>query len=218
MSFRRVLGLVMLLLAAAAAPALALGPVDIELEGGYWDNDLDVEDASGTESEGAAAPYLRGIFTVGRFGLRLAHYESDTDRLGDAEYQSADVMFRLFKLTENNRLSVGAGVQRLAYDTGSGDDSTTGARVAAEGRVGLFKLVFLYGEAAYYPDLGDITVGGVTVDDLSGFDVEAGVAIHPLPFLWINAGYRDVDIDGNVPGSDVSLGASGYLAGVLFKF
>ncbi len=205
--------------ACAGAPALALGPVDVELGVDYWQNDLELSSDEGSDEDGGDAVGYHAAFWITRFGLRVSQYESDTDNLASVKFQSADVMYRLFKLTENNRLSVGAGLERMKFETGLGSDTADGPRVAVEGRVGLFHLLYGYGEAAYYPSLSDVEIAGTTLQDPSGYEYELGLAIHPWPFLWLKAGYRQQSVSVDFAGGGSGdIEAEGWLAGATFKF
>jgi hypothetical protein len=227
MSVRRALiaCVLLIVLAAHAAPALALGPVKVEAVAAWWHNDLKLEAPGGSSSESAGAPSLRAAVYIRHFGVQAAQYRSNADS-ADATYTSADFVWRPLSLTSNSFLAIGAGYQRFEVEQDGTKSSATGARLVAEGRLAFTGLIYAYGEAAWAPRLGSMDVGlGRDLRDVTSREYEAGVGITPFPFLRVRLGYRDARVRGDLPGvgssipaGQATLGSKGPILGVAVNF
>jgi len=206
-----------------ARPAAAVGPVDIELEGRYWVNDFEKVDEIEDLDDEASALGWRGRLWFGRFGVQVEQHESDPSDLDpQATYTSAELEFKLLEFGDSF-LGVGAGWQRNEYEYGPYTSTAEGPRLSAEVSVELVWIIRGVARAGYYPDLGGISDGaGSTWEDVHGYDWELAVGIHPLPFLWFSAGYREAQISGDgVSGAaagPADLSNAGYFGAVGVKF
>jgi len=206
-----------------ARPAAAVGPVDIELEGRYWVNDFEKVDEIEDLDDEASALGWRGRLWFGRFGVQVEQHESDPSDLDPrATYTSAELDFKLLEIGDSF-LGLGAGWQRNEYEFGSLSRTTQGLRLSAEASVELFWIIQGTARFGYYPDLGDMSDGAGSVwDDVHGDEWELAVGIHPLPFLWFKAGYREMQVSADVVGADTSTPTAytnaGYFGAVGVKF
>jgi len=206
-----------------AVPAAALGPVDVELEGRYWVNDFEKVDEIEDLDDEASAIGWRGRLWIGRFGVQVEQHSSDpSDLEPKGTVTSAELDFKLLEFGDSF-LGVGAGWQRNEYEYGPYTSTAEGPRLSAEVSVELFWILRGIARAGYYPDLGEISDGtGSTWEDVNGYDWELAVGIHPLPFLWFSAGYREAQISAEGV-SGAAVGAtdftnSGYFGAVGVKF
>jgi hypothetical protein len=205
------------LLTLAATPVFAIGPVDVEIGGFAWQNDLELRDGTGVlvKESGDAAAFMAGAW-IKRFGVRVSHYESDTDNIGDVKYDQAELLFKVAQFGENDYVAVGAGAQRLSLDFGDAEDDTTGVRVLVEGRVGIVGMLYGYAYLSVSPDLGDLENLGLR--DVEGRERELGVGIHPFPFLWVRGGYREVSFDLKDAVGEPEIESSGFVLGAVISF
>ena len=219
------------LICLAAAPALALGPVDGEVGVIYWANEYD--SSGGTtvlDSVDSAAPGFRAeLWLLDRYGIRAGMYGSDLDDLDmeSSEQMSVDLLWRAFSPTSNNFFAVGAGWQETDLSTIGLDGDTSGARVGVEGRVSA-GVVYFYGQGSYFPSLKDAeSSSGVDgrFEEMEGHEYEVGVSWKMMPFVSLRAGYRvhSVDFvrtDFDLLGTTVAGNAetAGYLAGLTVRF
>ncbi len=214
-------------LGACAWPALAVGPLDGEATVGWWKNDLDatVPAAIGEgSSDDASAAALRAAVYIESFGVRASRTRSRVSGGDGVSYTSFDVMWRPVHVTRNNFFALGVGYERVGID-GSGDPTSSGVRLAAEGRAALGGLFYVYGEGAYFPRLGsfDLEDSGLRMKDPSGHEVEVGIALKPAPFLWVRVGYRDARLSAKtvfegVEYGDTTLRSKGPIVGVGVSF
>jgi hypothetical protein len=188
--------------AAAGTPALALGPVDIDLGAVYWLSETEDGDAT-VDSE---AP---GGFVDLGFGdhwvVGGSYFKADPENQDGIDFTNVSVKYKFISASRNNFLAIGAGAEKL----GVGDESATSARVFAEGRVSV-KIVYFYARAGYLPALADL---GPAKGD-TGSDLDAGIGIKPLPFFYLYAGYTDKTRKYDLGDLDVK----GPYAGVGFNF
>ena len=200
---------------AATSRAHAIGPVDAEVGLAYWNAETE---ATGSTSENAAAPAGFGnVWLKNALGFGVSRYEASPEGTlqgADSDFTAVDAKWRFLNATRNNFVAVGLGAEKV----GIVDDSTTAARIVVEGRVSI-KMVYVYGKGAYLPSLGDMTISGVTYDGKTGTELEAGVAVHPIPLLSVYAAYKSNSIDLTSPiFGDVSLDNKGPVAGMIFSF
>jgi opacity protein-like surface antigen len=213
------------LLAIGTTPALAIGPVDGEIGAVYWANDFETAGASAD----AGAPGFHAELWLKDFGLRATRFSSEPDvaqaGVENSDYTSVDLMWKAFAPTENNYVAVGLGWEDVDLATIGLDGSTSGARVAVEGRVGFVGAVYGYAQAAYLPQLDDANsvVAGLTFEEMEGLEYELGVQWKMLPFMSMRAGYRanNVDyklVDGLGGEESDTVESTGFLAGLGFHF
>jgi hypothetical protein len=192
---------------ASASPARALGPVDGEAGIFWWANDFEGSLSNGDIDAGALGGY--GELWLGeRWGMRGSLYRSDLEDVGldSSDHIAIDLKRRFLSATDNTFFALGLGWEDIDLESG---ESTSGARLMAEGRVGLAGAVYFYGQTAWIPDLDD--VAGRT--DIDGREYEIGVVFDPLPFLSLRAGYRRFRLDfDDATGSD-SQETKGFLLG-----
>jgi opacity protein-like surface antigen len=222
------------ILVLAPVTALAAGPVDGEIGAIYWNSEFDSTGAAALTS-GAGSPGFRAsLWMFNKYGIRAGMFRTDLDDFSNIEtsdYTSLDFMWRPISPTQNNYFAVGLGWQDMDLNTIGLQGSTSGARVNVEGRLGLGKIVFAYGEGSYLPALDDAAASSVAYgrfEDLSGYEYEIGVSVKPAPFVQIRAGYRMHSLDFKQTGLDPLLGfgtemngtaeSSGFLAGLTFNF
>jgi hypothetical protein len=173
--------------------------------------------------EEASAVGWRGRLWIGRFGVHVEQHSSDTSDLEPkGTVTSAELEFKLLEFGDSF-LGVGAGWQRNEYEYGPYTSTAEGLRLSAEVSVELFWILRGTARGGYYPDLGDVSDGaGSTWEDVNGYDWELAVGIHPLPFLWFSAGYREAQIgaDGvsGAAGGSTDFTNSGYFGAVGVKF
>ena len=198
-----------------SASALAAGPVDVEVALAYW-----LSEAEETGGEAVDAEDIGGWVELGvsRWAFALSYWQLSPDDGGDADFTALDVKFRIFEPSEGNYLALGVGGEQIGFSGGGFSDDVTTARVLVEGGVS-FKIVKLVGRYAYLPSVGDVNAGSVTLEGDTGYEAEALVSVHPLPFFYIHAGYRLHSLDFDVAGEgSVTQEATGPFAGVGFKF
>ena len=188
--------------------AQALGPIDGEVGLYWWQNDFDADISEGEIDAGALGG--RGeLWFDQKWGVSAQLYRSDLeeDNLDDAEYLNIDFKRRIFSLTDNSFLALGLGYQDVNID----NDSSNGARILVEGRVGLGGVVYLYGQTAWFPELEDFS----NRSNVDGTEFEAGLSFDPLPFLSVRAGYRKFKIDytNELNNDDESAKSTGFVIG-----
>jgi hypothetical protein len=84
-------------------------------------------------------------------------------------------------------------------------------------------MVYFFGNLAYLPSLGDMTIEGIQVDGKDGMELEAGVGFRPIPLLSINLSYKSNEMDFEVDDPFVGTGSlsvdnSGPMLGLVFTF
>jgi hypothetical protein len=209
----------------------AAGPVDGEIGLLWWQTDFtrdtDIEDVS----IDAGAPGVRGeLWFFNKLGVRAAMFSSDLGELDedDADYRSADLMYRLFSVTQKNYLALGLGWQDMEF-TESGLATqlveTSGVRVIADGKVSLIRVVNLYGNYAWLPELDGYSPdqSADVYTDLEGREYEVGVSWTVLPFFDTRLSYRVTELDftrepGLFPTYEGTVENEGFLIGMGFHF
>ena len=106
----------------------------------------------------------------------------------NANQLSIDIKRRLYSFADNTYVAMGLGWDDITLED---DVSTSGMRLVAEGRVGIFGPAYVFGQAALAPWLSD------TENYINPFgkELELGLAVDPLPSLSIRAGYRSYWLD-----------------------
>ncbi len=209
-------------LLAATLPARALGPLDVELGAYWWQNDVD---ARGIEKEDGAAPAAWARLWLGKWGVRGGYARGDADPW-EMELVHVDVVRKVIAPTGQNYLALGLGWGRTSIGPGGDGADLDGLRLVADARANVLGMVFVYGEAAWSPWLGDPDGTPGTFwhgEDAEGYEYELGVEFKVFPSTRFRAGYRlsrveydAIALSGNRVG--ITQEASGFLAGVSFKF
>jgi len=224
------IGIVVLAL-AGSFPLYAAGPVDGEIGVLWWQTDFarntDIEDVS----IDAGAPGIRGeLWLFNRVGLRASLFSSDLDELDedDADYRSADVMYRLFTLAQKNFISLGVGWQDIEFsESGLSTQlvETEGPRVMADGRFSLIRVVNLYANYTWLPELDDFRPDGSgdIYTDLEGREYELGLSWTVAPFLDTRFAYRVSQLDFThepllFPEYSGTIENEGFMVGMGFHF
>jgi hypothetical protein len=191
------------------APALAA--VDAEVELRYWANDTGFEfSGEPEESNGMPGSGLRADIAVfKRLAFAGEYYslsgEDDFDGL-DSTQAILDVKWRIIAPAENTFFGLGLGYQKLEYEDEDGTFDSDGFRIVADGRFGFVGILYVYGRLGYLPSLSDIEMDGQTfAEGDSGFDLDIGLGIEPLPILSLWVGYRTQNFDFSEPGGSGSL-------------
>jgi len=222
-----------LLVLVAGATAEAAGPVDGEIGAVWWNSEFDSTGATAMTDDAGAPGYRASLWLFNRYGIKAGMYEANLDPgvAPASDYTSIDFMWRAFSPTQNNYVAVGLGWQQMDLLSIGIDGSTSGARINVEGRVGLGKIVFAYGEGSYLPSLDDASALDPMYgqfQDMSGMEYEVGISVKPAPFMNIRAGYRAHSVDfmqtgldpllGLGPDMDGSAESNGLLLGAVFNF
>ena len=190
----------------AVTPVQALGPVDGEAGVVTWAVD-DYQDAS------VNSPLTGGygeLWLGERWGMRAALYRVSPDSVSMApdEQTLVDFKVRVLSTTDNTFLALGLGWEQ---DRFGAEGNASGARIMAEGRLGVLGFLRLYAEAGWAPYLGDVG----SRRDLSLISVETGFVLDPFPFVDLRLGwrYQITDYTGVITGSAASEGSYGVLLG-----
>lgn len=193
----------------------AAGPLDGEASLNWWANDFDTDLSDGEVNAGAFGGELQ-LWWDQTWGLKGSLYRSDlADSAGmnDTDYLSLDLKQRLFSATENNYVAAGVGYERLNINDGG---NSQGLRLLVEGRLGLVGMLYAYGQTAWMPVFEDTN----SREDLDALEFEAGVAVSPLPFIQLSAGWRKfaLDFTDTATGSGRNTSSSGpvFEAGVTW--
>ncbi len=213
-----------------AAPAFAVGPIDGEVGLVWWQTDFDRSTDIEDVSIDAGAPGFRGeLWFASKVGVRAETFSSDLGDLNeeDAEYLSADVMFRLFGVTDNNFLALGLGWSDMDF-TESGVlpvlVETSGPRATLEARIGVASMVQIFGHYTLMPELDDYdNAAGDVFAELEGQEYQLGVAWKVAPFMDLRAGYRSQTLEFTrqmTTATDYSgeVDSTGFLLGLGFNF
>ena len=221
-------------LAAAANVVDAAGPIDGEVGAIYWNSEFDSSGVAALASDAGSPGFRAQLWLFNKYGVKAGMYRTDLDdfaAIETSDYTSVDVMWRPFSPTQNNYVAVGLGWQQMDLNTIGLQGDTGGVRVNVDGRIGLGKIFFFYGEASYLPKLSDATAATPALgrfESMSGHEYELGVSVKPAPFVQLRAGYRTHSVDFSQTGLDPLLGfgtqldgtaeSSGFLAGLTFNF
>ena len=198
---------------AGSVAGQAAGPIDGEAAVVYWMSDGTALGDGGPELDSGAISGTAELWLFDRWGARAGIYQAEfADFDEDVQYGSLDVMAKVFELTRNNYLALGVGWEDIELRSAE----TSGLRIVAEGRVGFASMVYGYGQAAYLPKLDEFP----GFEDVNGTEFDLGVAVEPMPFLTIRAGYRNTTIDykETLFSQDIESEAKGYHLGLGFHF
>jgi len=221
-------------LVGAGTAIEAAGPIDGEVGAIYWNSDFDSSGVSALTSDAGSPGFRASLWLFNKYGVKAGVYRTDLDDFSAIEtsnYTSLDFMWRPLSPTQNNYFAVGLGWQQMDLNTIGLEGDTYGVRLNVEGRVGLGKILFVYGEGSYLPSLDDATATTVRFgqfEDMSGYEYEVGVSWKMFPFVQLRGGYRMHSVDFSQTGLDPLLGfgtemdgtaeSSGFLAGLTFNF
>lgn len=188
----RYLALLILLLTGGALPQIcaAESEIDGDLNLNWWSNTTSADALDASFDVGSAGGDAE-LWWRRRWGMKGSLYKSDVVENQSAQapdYLSVDFKRRLFSATRNNFLALGLGWESI--DLGNGSD-THGPRFLLEGRLGVTPMVSLYGHTAWLPKLEETN----DFEDPDGLEIEAGLAVKPLPHLSFRAGYREFRLD-----------------------
>lgn len=204
-------------LAATCVPAFALGPVDGEVTALYWGSQTSIS----TIDESSGAPGGRAdLWFWQRWGASAALFQPspEGDLTGeDIGYANVDLKWRLLSPTQNNFLAFGAGWEKFTLD-GVTTASSDGVRVVAEGRVGIVKMLYFYGRAAYVPSLSDLDTGAGVLTDGKGSEGEVGLQLKPFPYMQFFAGYRQNKTEFTSSTGDLAFENKGPVVGLGVNF
>jgi len=197
----------------AGTPALAAGPIDGEVAVVWWANEFSTDtDTAAASSDAEALGLTAQMWVKKRYGLRASQFGSNPDGSSGADYTSVDLLWKALAPSENNFVALGLGWQQM--DMQGLDDSTSGARVIVEGRVGLGGSVFAYGHGSYLPSMSDSDAVETSLgryEDLDAYEYEVGVAWNALSFMDVHAGYRANNLSYSLA-APTTLGAPGQFS------
>ena len=218
------MALALVVLCCAAAPARAIGPLDAEVGAVWWANEFD---AGGVTTTAGAPGYRAELWLFNKYGMRASQFSSDLDDLGaeSSDYTSIDLMWRPFSSSDNSFVAVGLGWQDMDMQSLGLSDSTSGARISAEGRLGIFGALYAYGNYSYLPELDDTPAINPllgTFEDMDGYEYEVGVSWNVAPFVSLRAGYRvnsvDFVLNDGIVATAGNTESAGFLAGASINF
>lgn len=195
---------------AIAAPAVAA--VDGEVELRYWNNEVEIGGDAGGDMDSAPGAGLRvEIVLIKRLALAGEYFKlvGEGD-LEETEFTQGtlDAKWRIIAPSRNTFFAVGLGYLNYEVDSEGEKFDTSAYRIMVDGRFGFIKILYVYGRLAYLPSISDLTVDGFTfAEGDTGYDVEVGLGIEPIPILSLWVGYRAEKFDFKEPG-----GGSGRLS------
>jgi hypothetical protein len=192
----------------ATLPAHALGPVDGEAGMLTWV--VDTGDYTDTSIDTASIGGYAEFWLDQRWGFRTALYRVSEDVVSMApdEQTLIDLKYRVASLTDNTYVALGLGWEQHRFGA-EGDASA--ARVLIDGRIGVLGALYLYGEAGWAPQMGDLGLR----DDLSSISVETGLVLDPLPFVSVRLAWRYhiTDYTGSITGASTRESSYGVVLG-----
>lgn len=148
-----------------------------------------------------------------RWGLKTGYFESDVvdNNSGEGlDFANVDMKRRLLSATQNSFVALGLGWENIALGNVGEDDNTQGPRLLLEGRLGVTRLLHLYGYSAWLPSLKETG----QLQDPSGFELAAGLSVKPIPHLSFRAGYRELRLDfKSLQGANESSKTQGVVLG-----
>jgi hypothetical protein len=216
-----------------AGPALALGPVDVELSAAYWDGlqDFNFLPEGGVDHVGDGDVLFAGMVSLGKWSLDITQARTELgagEFVGSArsnEFLIVDFRRRIAEFSEGNYFAIGVGWQQIdvTYDELGGTADSSGLRLSAELRTSLAGIVQGYGEFGFFPSMDDLSGGpGLMAEGVEGYDYEIGVLLRLSPFLKLKVGYRieSIEADGGIdnPVPWASWETSGMLYGLSASF
>ena len=108
--------------------------------------------------------------------------------IADTSQWAVDIKRRLLSAKENTYFAMGLGWKDIEL---AQDESSSGMRFVAEGRVGIYGPAYLFGQAAVSPWMTD--AGSHTAP--FGKELDLGMGLNPLPSMSFRAGYRSYWFD-----------------------
>jgi hypothetical protein len=190
-----------------ALPARASGPIDGEAGMLTWV--VDTDDYTDTSIDTASIGGYAELWLDQRWGFRTASYRVSEDAVSMApdEQTLIDLKYRLVSRADNTYVALGLGWEQ---DRFGAEGNTSAARVVIDSHIGVLGALYLYGEAGWAPQMGDLGLR----EDLSSISVETGLVLNPLPFVSMRLAWRYhiTDYTGSISGT--SMRESSY--GVVF--
>lgn len=116
----------------------------------------------------------------------------------DSSQWSVDITRRLLTVKKNTYLALGLGLNDVATTAG---EKSFGMRFVASGRVGVYGPAYIFGQASLSPWMTNV---GQLVNPF-GKEIELGLAVDPLPFMSLRAGYRGYWLDSTESLTDPGL-------------
>ncbi len=152
----------------------------------------------------------KGEFWANNWGVSANLLQNtDNDVFGlpkDSEYFNLDVK-RRFGNAETYNFELGLGWQELSIDS---QLEASGPKVSLTGRMNVINSVQVYGLTSYFPELED----ELRNNDVTAYELEAGVLYQPLPSVSFKAGYRHFSLDiENDPILEELGSSTGFLLG-----
>jgi len=200
------------------SPAFAAGPVEGEVGAVWWMNEYEVSGTETPTSEDAASAGLRAeLWLFNKYGMRAQRHGSDLEDSGaESTYTSVDVMWKAIAPTDSNYFAAGLGWQQMSLESIGLNGDTSGVRVSVEGRVGIGRMLYAYGQGAYLPSLDDVQSSNLespNLTDLSAMEVELGVSWTMIPTVSLRAGYRATSTDFSMVSTLLSAPSSPVISG-----
>jgi len=106
----------------------------------------------------------------------------------DSEYFNFDVK-RRFGRPDKTSVELGLGWQQLNIDS---QLEASGPKLSLTGRFSLRNSLKLYGLTSWFPELEDEYN---TDEQMTAYELEAGLLYQPYPFISLKAGYRHFALD-----------------------
>lgn len=202
-------------LGLAILPANAEEPVlDGQVNLAWWSNNVDVDPVDASFDAGSVGGDAEAWWRH-RWGLKGSLYKSDvvqTNSSAGTNFLSIDLKRRVLSATEHNFLALGLGWENI--NVGESVD-TYGPRLVVQGSLGVTPLLSIYGHTAWLPALQESD----QLQNPDGIELEAGLALRPLPNLSFRAGYREFRLDfKSLEGANDSAKSKGVMFGAGVNF
>jgi len=204
------------------APAAAA--IDGEVELRYWNAQVEIDNGSEAETLDFPGPALRAeLVFIERLAVAVeASDQENSDDFGDFTLRriQLDAKWRILAPSENTYLGVGVGYTDFEFEENEGPITTDATRIVVDGSFNFIEILKVYGRVAYFASLGDLVDSrGVTLaTGDSGYDVDLGFGIMPIPLLSIWVGYRTEQLDYDRSGGRFDVNNSGPYLGAGIRF
>lgn len=147
-------------------------------------------------SSSAGSPVIDARFSATRGWLNdkwseqsILEQMNDQDiDIADTSQWTVDIKRRLLSAKENTYFAMGLGWKDIEVTQ---DESSSGMRFVAEGRLGIYGPAYLFGQAAVSPWMTD--AGSYIAPH--GKELDLGMGLNPLPSMSFRAGYRSYWFD-----------------------
>lgn len=200
----------------------------------------DVESAFGLGDD-QGSPYVRGMIDFGVPQLSVSAFQFEDDGSGTLQADFGDIPAGFSVRSELEMtnvkgayafeiplgpVSISPGIAVDYFDLSMRVQDQFGALTQDVDLEGPVPLAFLRGELdlSFVSALVELGYMEVSVDDVDGslLDVEAQLAVHPVPLLELFVGYRmlNLKVDGEVDGDqfDTDLTIDGFMIGGGVRF